>query len=194
MNIYSIVVDDFLADFEAARKYADSAVYKDVENPADGVIYPMISPDLAPGMGSEIAMNLMFIMGKPIYMNMAFMRLSPAGVYVPHQAHTDKLMGEWSMMLYLNRPEHCSGGTSVLRHVTGMDRHPTQPEDIQIWREDMNDESKWQITDFCRMQTNRAFIFRSDLFHRAEPAGGFGRGPRNGRLVCTAFFNTTEPT
>lgn len=190
MKLYSLVVDDFLSDFNAAREWADTATFKDVENPADGVRYPLIASELPVSLKKEIEFNLLLLMGAPVQMAATFMRLSPAGVYVPHQVHTDKLMGEWSMMLYMNRPEHCNGGTSVLKHINGMDQHPATEDDVQVWNEDMNDAGKWIITDFARMKTNRAFIFRSDLFHRAEPVGGFGRGPRNGRLVCTAFFNT----
>jgi hypothetical protein len=192
MKMYATVVDDFLSDFSAAREWADTATFKDTKNPTDGVVYPLIANEMPTSLKREIEMNLMLVVGTTVYPRLTFMRLSPAGVYVPHQAHTDVAMGQWSMMLYMNRPEHCTGGTSILHHINGMDRHPVTDEDVAIWKEDMNDESRWQITDFCRMQSNRAFIFRSDLFHRAEPSGGFGRGPRNGRLVCTCFFNTVN--
>jgi hypothetical protein len=117
------------------------------------------------------------------------MRLSLADVPVPHQAHTDTVMGDFSMMLYMNRAEHCQGGTSLVRHVTGMDTDPIDEESQKVWLRDTNIPEMWTPYTRCEMRTNRAFIFRANLMHRAEPLGGFGTDATNGRLVMTAFFN-----
>lgn len=189
MKLYTTIVDEFLSDFGTLRSWADTAKYEDVTNPIDNVVYPLIAKDVPPDIHHEVQFNLFLLMGKPITINHLFMRLSTEGVPVPHQVHTDLAMGEYSMMLYMTRQENCHGGTSILQHIDGMERHPQNEEEMAIWRRDMNDPSAWKITDFCPMRQNRAFIFRSDLLHRAEPVGGFGRGPRKGRLVLTAFYN-----
>jgi len=173
-----MIIDSFLPDFDDFRAWADTQVYAPVVNPADGVEYPGICKDV-PVYGTR--MRLQAIMQHPVKINAAFMRLSLAGVHVPHQSHHDGLMGQFSLMLYLNRPEHCRGGTSLVRHVSG--------DDMAHWEADHSRPEMWQVYSMCEMAPNRAFIFRADLMHRAEPIGGFGDNPTNGRLVYTAFFD-----
>lgn len=186
MTPHSIIIDDFLSDFEGWREWADTAKYQPIENPVDGVVYPGICTAI-PSFGTQQRLSL--VMGANVKLRTLFMRLSLDGVDVPHQAHTDAVMGEYSLMLYLNRAEHCRGGTSLVRHVSGMDSHPTTPEQVAMWERDTNAPGKWSIYSMAEMKPNRAFIFRSDLFHRAEPVGGFGTDSTNGRLVLTAFFD-----
>jgi hypothetical protein len=186
MTPHSIIIDDFLPDFDGWREWADTAKYDPIENPVDGVVYPGICTAI-PSFGTQQRLSL--VMGTNVKVRTLFMRLSLEGIAVPHQAHTDAVMGEFSLMLYLNRAEHCRGGTSLVRHVSGMDSHPTTPEQVALWEQDTNAPDRWSIYSMAEMKPNRAFIFRSDLFHRAEPIGGFGAGPTNGRLVLTAFFD-----
>lgn len=174
------IIDDFLsADvFNMLRKHCDTLSYAGVTNPVDGVLYPGISVDIPQ------AVRLYF--GQPKFL---FMRLSLAGVPVPHQAHTDTLMGELSMMFYLNRQEHCQGGTSLVRHkATGMVSDPQTPEEEVIWKRDTNKPAAWEIYEMAEMQPNRVVVFPAKLMHRAEPLGGFGNNAKNGRLVMTAFY------
>jgi hypothetical protein len=183
---HSIVIDDFLPDFAGWRARADSLKYEDETNPADGVSYPGIYRKVPTwGMRERLSM----VMDSGIRINAMFLRLSLEGVPVPHYAHTDKVMGQFSCMVYLNRPEHCRGGTALIRHCNGMDSHPKTQEEVEIWKRDTNRPDKWNVYSTCEMKANRAFIFRADLFHAALPFGGFGTDARNGRLVATAFFD-----
>jgi hypothetical protein len=183
---HSIIIDDFLPDFQGWRSWADTLEYASVENPVDGVSYPGIYAKV-PTWGAQ--QRLSMIMGTGVHINMAFLRLSTEGVVVPHYAHTDKVMGQFSLMLYMNRSEHCSGGTALVRHNGGMDSHPTNGDEVAIWERDTNRPEKWSVYSMCEMKPNRAFIFRADLMHAALPMGGFGTSPADGRLVLTAFFN-----
>jgi hypothetical protein len=118
------------------------------------------------------------------------MRLSPDGVHVPHPVHTDISMGKYSLMLYLNRAEHCRGGTSILKHIeSGMVRTPRTEEEFALWQRDMRNPEAWSYVDAAEMAPNRAFIFDADMYHRAEPEGGFGKDATDGRLVLTMFFD-----
>lgn len=175
---HSIIIDSFLPDFDDWRAWSDKQTYAPVVNPADGVSYPGICREV-PTWGA--AQRLGAIFGQPVNIKAAFMRLSLQGDRVPHQAHNDVVMGQYSMMVYLNRPEHCQGGTSLVRHVSG--------DDFAHWQTDHSKPEMWNVYSLCEMQPNRAFIFRADLFHRAEPVGGFGTDATNGRLVFTAFFD-----
>lgn len=184
-----MILDDFLSDFDNAREYADNAHYQDFRN-VDGVVYPGICTDLPEWIRGEVLAFMAVYLGREPVKPTIFMRLSPKGVEAPHQAHTDALMGDWSLMLYLNRPEHCRGGTSLLRHrEAGMYTTPTDPDLVEIWERDTNDREAWDVTDLAVMKPNRAFVFSADLFHRAEPIGGFGSTPEDARMVLTGFFS-----
>lgn len=176
--MHSLIVDDWLYDFEGWRQWADGLTYEDEVNPVDGVRYPGIYRHV-PAWGTRQRLAAFF---GDVRINALFLRLSLAGVDVPHQAHNDALMGRYSLMVYMNRAEHCHGGTSLVRHVDG---------DVcqESWQRDTNIPERWQVTSMCEMQPNRAFIFRADLMHRAEPIGGFGTDATDGRLVMTCFFD-----
>lgn len=178
--LHSAVLDDFLPNFSEWRSWADTLTFRPERNEADGVTYPGICTAV-PTFGTRN--RLAAIMGRPVDLHALFLRLSLEGVHVPHQAHHDGLMGDFSLMLYLNRPEHCRGGTSLIEHVSGTD------PDAETWERDTNVPEKWRVISLCQMRANRAFIFRSTLWHRAEPIGGFGTDTTNGRLVLTAFFS-----
>lgn len=174
------IIDDFLpADvFDMLRRHCDTLNYQGVVNPVDKIVYPDISVDI-PAKVREF-------LGRP---KTAFMRLSLAGVKAPHQAHTDTLMGTQSMMLYLTRARHCQGGTSLVQHIeTGMRSDPRTLEEEAIWQRDTNNPHAWMVYDIAIMAPNRAVFFDANLMHRAEPVGGFGSNPLNGRLVLTAFY------
>lgn len=177
--LHSAILDDFLTDFAGWRQWADTCEFRDEVNPADGVTYPAICKRV-PIYGTH--QRLAAVMGRPVRLNALFMRLSLAGAPCPHQAHHDGLMGDFSLMLYLNRPEHCRGGTELIEHVDG------EP-DVATWERDTNVVEKWRRVSLCPMVPNRAFIFRSTLWHRALPIGGFGTDQTNGRLVMTGFFS-----
>lgn len=174
------ILDEFLPRelYEFLRKHCDTLKFDGVVNPVDGVLYPGISTDIPP--------QIMAFFGRPKFI---FMRLSLAGVPVPHQAHTDATMGGTSLMLYLSRAEHCKGGTSLVRHkYTGMTRNPRDSFEESQWKQDTNNPEAWEIYELAEMQPNRAAVFDADLMHRAEPIGGFGDSAKNGRLVLTAFY------
>lgn len=174
------IVDDFLpADvFAMLRKHCDTLSYAGVVNPADGVLYPGISIDI-PQVVKQF-------FGVPKFL---FMRLSLKDVPVPHQAHTDSLMGRQSLMFYLNRQEHCCGGTSLVQHkLTGMRRDPKNLREETIWKLDTNVPEAWEVYEMAEMQPNRMVTFDAGLMHRAEPIGGFGSNAYDGRLVLTAFY------
>lgn len=180
MNLHSLIIDDFYPDFESLRQMADCSDFKDVLNPEDGVVYPGICQ--VEGLGLERLLSE--TIGRPVSVSYQFMRLSLEGTKPPHWAHHDASMGEYSLMLYLNRAEHCRGGTALVEHAElGMD----VPE--HIWRRDTNRRHMWREISICPMAPNRAFIFRASMWHAALPIGGFGKDATDGRLVYTVFFS-----
>jgi len=174
------IIDDFLPQdiFTMLRERCDKLSYAGVENPVDKVVYPNISTD--------IPETVLQFLGKP---KTVFLRLSLAGVKAPHQAHTDTLMGNQSLMLYLTRAKYCKGGTSLVEHKsTGMRSDPRNQVEEAIWKRDTNNPLAWRVYELADMVPNRVAFFPANLMHRAEPIGGFGTDAANGRLVLTAFY------
>lgn len=189
MNFHSIIIDDFLDKGEDFRKYAINQSYDGVTSPWDNIKYPDISIKVPENIQREIKYIIEDMTGAYVHVQSIFMRMSKEGVQAPHQAHTDKIMGDYTFLLYLNKDEDCIGGTDILEHIDGMKVHPTTKEEIALWEKDTNIPEKWVKTGFCPMKFNRAFILRSDLFHRSQPLGGFGTTAENSRLVLVMFFN-----
>lgn len=184
-----MIVDGFLRSFDSLRAYADTAKFIDEINQVDGVVYPKICREIPTAIKEEILQRLAIIKGAPLDSYTLFMRQSPEGVVCPHQAHTDNAMGRWSLMLYLNRPEHCIGGTGLLRHkASGIAFAPADDEFLDIIHRDQNTAEAWDVYEVFEMVTNRAAIFDASKIHRAEPVGGYGDSNHNARLVLTCFF------
>jgi hypothetical protein len=185
-----LIIDDFLRNFEELRNHCDKAKFGSVVNPVDGVSYPYICSDIPEHIAQEIFELLGEIKGAPIVKPTMFLRLSPAGVYCPHEVHSDASMGAFSLMLYLNREEDCQGGTSLVSHRdTGIAYHPGIEPFEKIVRDAQNIRSAWDIRSMIDMKPNRAFVFDASALHRAEPPGGFGVGNEHARLVLTCFFS-----
>ena len=199
LKIHSLIIDEFLDKAEEFRKYAVSRSYEGVRNPQDGVIYPDVTIDIPKEIQEEILIKLSWVLtpycenkhnGADIHPKVMFMRMSKAGVHVPHQAHTDKNIADYTLLIYLNKDEDCEGGTDILEHIDGqMKIHPQTQEEIDLWKQDTNVPERWSKVGFCPMKFNRAFILRSDLFHRSMPINGFGLTPEDSRLVLICFFN-----
>lgn len=185
----SLIVDKFIDDYEWFRGYCDLLEYSDQVNPVDNTSYPGINISIPEGIRGEVITKLQRITNTRILRSTMFLRLTCGGTDVPHQAHNDASMGQHVCIVYINRPEHCKGGTSFVKHKErGMANGPSSDEESEIWQRDTNDYDKWEITEMYQMVSNRALIFDSSIMHRAEPPSGFGDGARDGRLVLSCFF------
>lgn len=193
MQLHSMIVDDFLSDYEAVRKWGDSASYGSIASPFDGVTYPGICSEIPPALASEVEGSLCRVLAtNRVEIKALFARLSTEGTPVPHQAHNDAGMGMFTMILYLNRDPHIPGnaGTDLIDHnVYDMEYGPRNDAEQQVWREDMNIRKAWYVKSRCPMKPNRAFIFDSRLMHWSAPSGGFGSTKEDGRLVLSCFFD-----
>lgn len=179
-------IDDFLSNFDVLKAFEKDAQFEDVPNPYDGVVYPLICQELPRPIMDEIKVKLSEYLGREPNISASFLRRSPEGVNVPHIAHTDKSMGDYSLMLYLSDGE---GGTAFLRHSeSGMMYQPESEEFVDLAVRDQNDLDAWRVASQTPMKANRACIFDAGLFHCALPVGGFGKG-NTARTVLTVFFS-----
>lgn len=184
-----MIIDSFLDGFEGVRRYCDKLEYKSETNPADQVEYKGINLQIPLGLQAECIYKIQKATGLTLKDSFMFFRMSKEGETVPHQAHTDELMGDVGIIVYLNRAKHCQGGTSFLRHKeTGM-THSPQGDDIQIWERDVNNYDAWEPTEYVSMVPNRALIFDCKQLHRAELPNSFGSNNYDSRLILCGFFH-----
>lgn len=183
-----MIRDNFLSNYDWFRSYCDGLEYKAVENEADGVVYPGINTDIPKFMEIDVLYKLQQLIG-PIVKSTMFLRLSIEGFEAPHGAHNDSVMGDYTMIMYMNRSDQCQGGTSLVSHKEhGMADGVEDDSFLKIWERDTNDYEAWNIDEMFHMKQNRAVIFPSNRMHRAE-ANNFGSSPEDGRLIMGCFFN-----
>ena len=182
------VYDDFIDGFDELKEYAKTCEFKDEVNPIDGVTYPYICKEIPESIKREIIENLNKFKGAEVENPVIFMRMSPKNVPVPHVAHTDISMGQYSLMLYINVDDTCA--TSFLRHIpTGIAYQPVLDGFVKIVQEDMNNVDAWAAYQRVFAKENRAAIFDAGCIHRAEPIGGCGEDQSDARIVLTCFFS-----
>lgn len=184
-----IVVDDFLPEetFRELKEHATSASYVGMTNKEDGLDYPDICGALPASAVLEAQRGLEKLRQAPVDIRAMFLRLSTKNTAVPpHQVHTDSIMGDWTLLVYL---QDGPGGTAYVTHKqTGLREDPVNLEEYETWQRDQDKFDAWEVTDLVEMRSNRANILPADLMHRAEPVGGFGQSASDGRIVLVAFF------
>lgn len=193
MKLYSHISDNFFSDPLKVRKEVLGKSHAGRVNPFDKVFYPDINIDFGTDVIQEIIGNISLIVQAPIKDPVIFTRLSVKGVKAPHSAHTDTIMAQYTLLVYLNPTEQCQGGTELVEHISGkLSVNPTTQDLVDLWKADTNIQDKWKVVSNCPMAFNRAFLIDSNLFHRAQPFEGFGTDLQDGRLVLTCFFNIQE--
>lgn len=196
MDRFALVVDDFYPDFGVVRGWADKAEFAHIMSPVDGVKYPFICSEVPHDIWWQTRKGVCAAMGLEGWQldhKYTFARMSPHEAPQPHMIHTDSIMADWQVVVYLNRPEHCEhrgAGTALVRHwQTGAELNPTTPEEVAIWERDVNLPWTWEKTLWVGMKSNRAAIFRSNRYHMALPVKGFGHDNYDARMVLVMFFN-----
>lgn len=186
-SVDMIQIDNFLGSYDELKKYAETADFRDIVNPVDGVTYPYICDFIPSDIRSEILERIEFLIKRKPHNITMFMRRSPEGVDCPHIVHNDLSMGTNSLMLYMNDSE--DGGTAIVRHYeTGMMYHPESGASLNEAIADQNNPEKWDIFHKFEMRENSAALFDAGLFHCALPIGGFGDWT-DARTVLTVFFS-----
>ena len=184
-----MIIDDFLPedDYRSLKNLSLTGTFKDEANDIDGVVYPDIMRNLPEALVNAILSKASSALGRVPVNPVMFMRMSKEGVKCPHMVHHDGVMGDYSLMLYLNDGD---GGTSLVVHrETGITYAPENDIFAKIIQSDQNNPEAWRVMSTTEMRENRAFIFNSKLLHCAEPVGGFGDCQSNSRIVLTCFFS-----
>lgn len=176
------IIDNALKSYSELEKYSLKCEFRDVVDPIDDVVYPLICEEIPRGITEEIE-SLIGV--KPNYL---FMRMSPKGVPCPHPVHHDLSMGKKSLMLYMFSVP--GSGTGFVAHkAMGTMVAPEREEMVEILKRDVGDMDKWRLVDHVQAKRNRAVIFPAEIMHCALPIGGFGDSQSTSRIVLTAFYD-----
>ena len=201
MKISYAVVDDFYADPDAVRQLAMDVGQWQAPIAKDGLSYSretandFWNADIVGRFESIIGAKLAF---DPQLMSFGVFSYYDSTAATNVTTHFDDT--EWSSIVYLVRPEHCSGGLSFFRHRdTGLSGPPDDDtarglgysgrEDFltRTYFPDKLHPQAWEETEHLPMEYNRLVLLRSGtLFHRAS--SGFGSSPETGRLTQRFFF------
>ena len=192
-----IIVDDFLDNAQGLRDAALRLTYPD-------------QAGVFPGRNSVerididgLVQQVSHLVGEPVQpmpptQAHGKCRITRASDLGQAKVHVDT--AHWSGILYLSRPEDCSGGTEFFRHLpTGTDRAPYDDKEAaahgyasardmiaDILEKDSLDDSRWEMTMRVPMRFNRLVLLRPWLWHTAGAA--FGDDMESGRLVYLMFF------
>ena len=101
----------------------------------------------------------------------------------PHVCHVDggnnMSRFNWTVIVYLNEPEQCNGGTNFFKHIpTG---HIYNKEGINRYFQDYSDKTKWEMIEQVDMKFNRVLFCPAWLFHSL--AFTFGETKENARMT-----------
>ena len=119
---------------------------------------------------------------------LSFFRHSPGGQLEPNYVHTDREMGDWTAILYLNPKPAEGDGTTFWRHVTtgalGSVTNDTEAllEEQRAWR----DDAQWVVAARVDAKFGRAVLFPAERFHSRTLAWNYGAG-HDARLIQVVF-------
>lgn len=192
MNPIISIYDDFFSNPAAVRSAVLAGEFADITNQADGVVYPGISvPPRA--VQEELISGVTFIMlslnAGRVVPGSIFCRATYANMVARNKIHSDVVMGTHAAHVYLSKEWPDGAGTTFFTNKTQGMRH-TQDTDVDAVRP--NEPADW--AKYCSVQAayNRLLIHRGDAWHLAEPVGGWGTSPADGRLVATMFFTLEQ--
>jgi hypothetical protein len=119
---------------------------------------------------------------------LSFFRQSPIGQAEPNYVHTDRDMGDWTGLLYLNPiPAEGDGTTFWCHRSTGGVASTAQGAaalalEHQAWR----NETQWEVIAYVAARFGRALLFPAAWFHSRAIPENYGTGD-DARLVQVVF-------
>lgn len=165
-----IVMDGVLEDPSAYRAEALAATYQDHVIGADTFRGIALAP---PVVGEWIAQTY-----PPCRPMLSFFRQSPEGQAEPNFIHSDRGMGEWTALLYLNPDPPEGDGTTFWEHV----ETEAKDQDGADW----TDPSQWRAWHRVSAAFNRLVLFPASYLHSRSLRDNYGTGA-SARLVQVTF-------
>jgi hypothetical protein len=185
-----IVKDNFFPDVEALRSDVISKGFRTIHNPADGLDYPGIQLRES----AEFQESIAALVGFPIKVNTAVMRITYKGELADNSVHSDNNMGEFAGVGYLTPKNAPVTGTAFWTDKeTGWEELPeTARADVGIvarLRSQANDQSKWINSGFIAARPGRFITYPTKRFHSRYPFASFGETPETGRIILAIFYD-----
>jgi GNAT superfamily N-acetyltransferase len=175
------VEDNVLPDWRAYRGAILAQPFADVEA-GPGVVFH--------GIGAVDAQVPEWIRSHypALTPTMTFARQSPKGQIEPNFIHTDRDMGEWTGILYLNPDPVPEDGTTFWRHrATGAIASTAMtPADMALEMDAWRDLDQWEPWHTIAARPNRLALFPAGYFHSRALAENYGTG-ETARLVQVVF-------
>lgn len=117
-------------------------------------------------------------------------RLSPQGQEEPNFLHTDRDMGDWTGILYLNPDPPSGDGTDFFKHKkTGEVQSTAATKSDELCMEWMEWRrlDLWEVWHHVPAVFNRLLLFPSPYFHARAIFDNYGSGLSDSRLVQLCF-------
>ena len=117
-----------------------------------------------------------------------FVRRSPQGQAEPNFIHTDRDMGDWTGIFYLNPDPPAGDGTRFWRHRrTGATASTARTADeCQAEWHSWRDDAQWEPWHTVPARFNRLIVFPAPLFHSRAIPDNYGAGDQ-ARLIQVVF-------
>lgn len=191
-----LVKDDFFADVTALRADVISKGFSTIHNPADGVDYKGIQlRDKA-----EFADSISDLVGFPVKVNTAAMRINFKGEDPGSAIHADHSMGEFAGVGYLTPKNAPVTGTAFWTDkIYGLEEMPqrgelarlgvTESQLVTHLRAKANDASWWTNSGFIAARPGRFITYPTKRFHSRYPFAAFGETPETARIVLAIFYD-----
>lgn len=170
------VFDHVLPDPLAYRQSALAHSFETVEV-APGVLFRGIALTGNPTLSTFIAEHF-----PSLEPTLTFFRRSPAGQLEPNYIHTDRDMGEWTAILYLNPQPPSGDGTIFWRHKATGALESKADEELCVWR----DRSQWEPVEEVEARFGRIAVFPAARFHSRSLLENYGEG-NEARLIQVMF-------
>ena len=181
-SLSHIVVDDFLDDPVMARELVMNLNFEAPPDPKHGVI--SFNGKIPQALMEQMRPKIEELLSKKIeYHPRSKCALTFAHTPTNSVCHVDggdnMRMFNWTVIVYLNLPEQCRGGTSLFRHrATG---HVCNKNGVEYYASDFSDSAKWELLEEVGMKFNRALLLPAWLFHSLSFT--FGDSVENARMT-----------
>lgn len=182
-----IVKDDFYSDPEKVRNLALSKPYQQPPAGTPRLAVTAICDDAeAKAMWDLLQPLVPKIEGNDVVGLQVLFRYTLATAQKKIFCHVDGCSN--AGIVYLSKPEHCAGGTSIYRHKpTGDEIY--DKEHRQLY--DFTDPSQWELLQQVEMVYNRLVMYPGQLFHAITPVF-FGNSIENARLTQNVFVSRQQ--
>lgn len=119
---------------------------------------------------------------------LSFLRQSPQGQHEPNFVHTDRGMGDWTALYYLNPSPPDGDGTDFWRHRWSGVTESCAESAVEIAQEAVawRDTPQWSLRQHVKARFNRVVLFPAGYFHSRSLYDNYGHG-ETARLVQTVF-------